>query len=641
MQLVSSFSQWCPPVKAESARWNHLPNWRIAGTQRNWISTFYPEVNGLDDGIEIFLSTELSSARQCDIRGPGTSTSILLAIGEILDSRRSKAPKTHPVVAMASGEARNVLRLIGLSQEEWAWNRKGMRVNLHKPNTGLSGEWSRDNLPISMIKFATHRPRKDPIHWVLVQKATLTVICQPELNLIPAQDYSWSGESLGSARLSVNPVCEIRSEQTGGGRQTNLSSRHHGGVPPQIAIINDLGHWSIWDIIGPRRMRHRPLKPVMKMCGSILSGPAPSLPIKPSGTPEQHNVLWLSLEPSATDRDESNMLPLEHDGSATLPSRALLMCRSTIVRLFDVDTERFFDATQLLLTSRTQRVLDVKLSPLQTSQALILTSTVLFLVAAKERSTGQIFLEIVASCPHRQDSANQALKMDVSLPATLHGRPACFACVRSAKESQMNIIWFTTPPAGLPVQCHSEHVFFPKSAPLSNLGMLPVAKREGVTGTEADKAQAVAGFFQLLSLGEDLSLNNALCAWFDEPGLTVGPPDRFMGRRARHLAKRERKRFLRIMEDAFVVPDGYDDRLGTAGIEQTKVFAEGERESHPPQDINMTPKTKRVANFQILGRGIPVEPEDSDQDMIEDITDVIRQAVRKRMRDGIMPRCSL
>jgi len=591
----------------------------------------------------MLLAEEMTNATHPGTQLPPTSTSSLLATGEVSDLRDvASMGKAHPILAFASGESGHILRFISLLKEEWSWESEDIRADLHKPNLGISGEWCQDSQPISLIKFAIDRTKFSPIRWLLVQKATMTAVCEPELKRIPTHTAGLSGDASSSAQLFANPLFSIRSDQTGGNAQTNVSFRaNNDGHCPQLTIIDQAGHWSIWEITGRRAARPKVLRPIMKMRGNILTGPETGIAPKMPQLQEQHGILWLSLDRSALNvRDGSRSPSARSDELEAERPRLLLMCNSTVIHLFDVDMGRFLDATQKFVLYRpqtgTQKVLSMKPSPLDSSQAFILTTTILFLVATKETSDGKLSLDVLAACPHRRDSTDPALRLDVSPTAYLNRQRTCFVCVRSPKDAQMTVSWFINPEPGMPLQYHNEMVSLKDPPKFSSMGMLPVARRAGVeANTEGLDflKKSNAKFFQLLALGDDLSLSSALCAWSDKPGVRVSAPDRLIRKRNK-LRRRERLKFLHTMESAFVVPDGYDERPW---------FAEAkDRGEEPVTDAEISePAVQRITNFEILGGRMATGEGNISDDEENPEHGFISHAIQKETRDGVMPRHSL
>ncbi|KAK4455529.1 RNA polymerase I-specific transcription initiation factor RRN6-like protein [Podospora aff. communis PSN243] len=628
---VAPFEQWFAPEKTETLS-GDLPLWRLARSQKNWLLNHYPEACLADEYTEMLLADEVTNSTNPGPQLPLSNHSSLLSVGEITDLRNMVAGKTLPAIAFASGESGHVLRLIGIANQEWLWDDEDILADINAPNLSISGEWCQDSQPISSIKFATDKARFEPLRWLLVQKATMTAVCEPEVKRVPTQTAGLSGDKAGAAQLFANPMFAIRSDQTGGGPQTDVSFRFKSDEHlPQLVIIDHAGNWSIWDIAGRRAARPKNLRPTLKMRGNILTGPYKEIPTKISQLQEHHNILWLSLRPDFDFEETSN-------GQSSL----LLMCNSTSIHFYDVDKGRFLDATQELILDRPpigpQGVLSAQRSPLHYSQAFILTNTMVFLVAVRETSSGKLSLDVLAALAHREDSRDPTLRMEVSPAAYIGNQRACFVCVRLPKLSRMTVVWFINPEPGMPFQWHKEIVTLQDPPKFSGMGVLRVKRREAINPEKqglAPNRAADAKYFQLLALGDDLSLSCALCGWSEKPGVRLSEPHRLIVRKTnRSFRRRERQNYLNIMENAFVVPDGYDER---PWHDQAK----GKKVREVATDAEPEPIVRRVTNFRILGGRSANEGEDIDIDKEGIDSDAIAQAIGRETRGGIMPRHSL
>ncbi|KAK0651285.1 RNA polymerase I-specific transcription initiation factor RRN6-like protein [Cercophora newfieldiana] len=643
-QQVTPFTQWFAPEKTDDLS-SDLPPWRLLKSQKNWLRRYYPEACLVDPETETLLADEVKNYSRPEAQLPPATTSSLLAKGEVTDLRGVEVSvKGLSAVAFASGKSGHILRIISLSREEWSWESEDIRGDFRKPDLTVSGEWCQDSQPICLIRFAMDKTRFSPIRWLMIQKPTMTVVCEPEVKIVPTQTTGLPGGVSSAAQLSANPLFAIRSDHTGGSPQTNVSFKSFSdGHAPQLAIIDEAGQWSIWDIIGRRAARPKILRPVMKLRGNILRGPVEGISTKISQLQDQHNILWLSLDRDRggfemRDRSRSPSI-MSEEPEAERPS-LLLMCNSTVIHLFDVDTGRFLDATQKMVLYRphtgSQKVLHVKRSPLHSSQAFILTSTMIFLVAAKETNTGKLSLDILAACPHRRDSKDPALRMHVSPTALVDTQRACFVCVRSPKDTQMAVAWFVNPEPGMPLRHYTEIVSLKEPPNFASMLWLRVNRRIAVGNQEQglEFMKSHVKYFQLLALGEDLSLNTALCASSEKLGLKISHPDRLIRqKKTRLLRKRQRLKFLHVMENAFVVPDGYDERPWLAeakGVDEP--FTEGE---------SSEPAVHRVANFKILGGRMAGKEDDIEIDREGAEPGTIAHAIERETREGVMPRHSL
>lgn len=284
-------------------------------------------------------------------------------------------------------------------------------------------------------------------------------------------------------------------------------------------------------------MRPKNLTPVLRMCGNTVSGSLPKLPSRSMTEPRPHKIVWLSLGQKSTElarRSASRTSsPSEHsrmsvDGVQPQPPRQLLLlCSPKALHLFDLASQRLHSVSHLALPKEAHRILGVTPSPLGSDQAFILTTTSLLWVVATEREDDTLTLDILASCPHQKNINDPTLRLDVSPAAYINDLTACFVCVRSAKDTELAVFWFINAGPGTPVRYHRDLISLQAPSDFVGLSILPAGRRMGDEPTSAagramHKAQL--RFFQLLTLGQDLDVHSALCAWSDEAGASVSPP---------------------------------------------------------------------------------------------------------------------
>ncbi|KAJ4306880.1 hypothetical protein N0V88_000252 [Collariella sp. IMI 366227] len=486
--------------------------------------------------------------------------------------------KGHSVLAVASGVSGNVLRLMSLAKEEWIWTEADIRVRLHAANPQLDGEWHQDGMPISLVKFAVDIKKNDQIRWLLLQNGASTTVYEPELRMIPIPNSRDTAQLTGrrtGSQIFANLLFALPCERTGGSSQTDVCfTRNLNTDTPQLAIIDQAGYWSLWDITGRRNVRPKNLTPVMKMCGNTIAGWIPKLPSGSLAEPQPQNVLWLQLgqkQPKPSSRAKSALEQSRRSlGFGTQPmQRLLLLSNPKSLHLFDITSRKLHSLSHLVLQKDTHQILGVAPSRLDPAQVFILTSTTLFWVAAKKGIKDTMTLDILVSCPHQKGVNDPTLQLDVSPGAYLNDRMACFVCVRSAKDTEMSVFWFINPEPGSPALYHHNLVFLKAPSNFVGLSILPAARRMGeepmsVAGRAMRKAQL--RFFQLLTLGQDLDVHSALCAWLDERAVEVRPPD---ARETQRENGNCRMKLLRDLTGAFAVPVEFNEKavFGKRGLE--------------------------------------------------------------------------
>ncbi|KAL2021154.1 hypothetical protein VTK56DRAFT_7460 [Thermocarpiscus australiensis] len=649
---VTPFTPWCEPTRTTSSQSSKLRPSHALRSQAYWLLEYFPEASIDDDDIESLVLEEITSSQAKKQPLPIDAT-CLFSIGEISDLRETDAAvRVHPTLAVASGVAGNVLRLISLGREDWVWTEADIRVRLHIPNPRIEGEWCQDGVPISLIKFAIDARKYDPIRWLLVQNGTSTTVYEPELRPIPMPSGGTSLPASGRTAVSqiyANPLLTINCDRTGGSLQSDVCfSRYHGEDTPQLVIIDQRGSWSVWDITGSRTARPKHLTPVMRLCGNTISGTIPKLPSSSATEPQQHRVLCLSSRQKDTRRSShlgNTRSASEHsddssEGESQLQRpqrRLLLLCKPRALHLFDLSTGRLHSVSHLALSDDRHRILGLAPSRLDPSQAFVLTSTSLLWVAAREGRNDTVSLEILVSCSHQKDVNDPTLRLDVSPGAYLNDHMACFVCVRSARDTEMTTFWFINPGPGTPVRYHRDLISLRSPSNFVGLSMLPAGRRMGDEPTSA-AGQAMRNaklrFFQLVILGHDLDVHSALCVWTDGPGVSVPPPDSRVSLEER---RNRRLKLLRNLTRAFVVPDEFDERLvfGKKGF------------GTPSMEMMLKGGIERRIDFRLAAQRLSATEEpaaarvERSMSPADDPFGFLGKAIERETRDGYMPRCSL
>lgn len=652
---VSPFTLWCSPAKDAGPLPSDMGPAQVARSQEYWLLEHLPEASIDNEAIESILLEEIASA-ETKRRPAAADTGPLFSVGEISDLRDvGAAVRGHPVLAVPSGVAGNVLRLVSLSREEWTWTEADIKVELHSPNPRLEGEWCQDGVPISLLRFAIDSRRHDPIRWLLVQNGSSTTLYEPELRAIPMPAAGKSVQAsrrAAASQIYANPLFTIPCERTGGTLQSDVCFFRYPEMDmPQLAIIDQCGCWSLWDITGLRNARPKRLVPVMRMCGNSVLGSIARLPSSSITEPHPHMILCLSLgqkisTPSSRPASRTSS-PSEHfhspgeagQGELKRPRRLFLLSSAKSLHLLDLATRTLQLATHMvLLPNDSGRILGVAPSQLDNSQAFILTSTSLVWVVARECENDAVSLDILASCPHQKDINDPTLRLDVSPGAYLSDHMACFVCVRSTKDTEMTIFWFINPEPGAPVRYHRDLISLQTPSNFVGLDMLPVGRRIGAEEPSSAAGRAMRKaklrFFQLLTLGHDLEVHSALCVWSDEPAVSVPLPDT---RVSLEDTSKRRTKLLRALTSAFAVPDEFDERavFGKKGLGRLSL-------EDPKSGIN--PRTDFTLVAQRLSAKGELAAGAVDELMFSAKDDDFRflgEAIERETEDGYMPRRSL
>ncbi|KAK4202543.1 RNA polymerase I-specific transcription-initiation factor-domain-containing protein [Triangularia verruculosa] len=635
-QQVTPFSQWCPPSKVHAPSSNLGGPWRIARSQGNWLTEYLPEASITEEELEGIFLEEIASAK--DHSDPSlVSTTSLFSIGEIADVRfESKGDATLSVMAVSSGVSGNVLRLVSLARKEWLWQDSDVTARTKAPDARFEGDWCQDALPISLIKFAVNASGSknskgravDTIRWLLVQKETSTTICGPEVRDLPMPTPGIATESGPASQIFINPLVTIPMTQTGGSPQTDVCFiRQPEKHTPRLAIIDQCGYWSIWDITGRRDLRPKTLTPILRMCGNMLSGSIPKLPSSSANYGRPHKVLFLEVEPKQSISEEID-----------LPRKPFLLLNTDqALQLFDIESDNAYPVPLPTFGADHQRILEVVPARLDPAHFFLLTNKSLLWVAVRKGVDDIVDVDTLAICPHQKDSTDPTLRIEVSAGTFVNNVPACFVCVWSSQDTEMNIFWFLFPDPGTPVRYGRELVSLKSPSHFVGLGMLPVGRKLGrggnITPSGKRMREAALKFFQFLTLSQDMEVSSALCVWSDDKSVEIPDPEVMDKGNKGNVAE---KQLLDHLGRKFVVPDGFDE-----------LTALGKRKVEEPDAGEKKPQKPKLNDYSLAAQRLAMAPHEWPRrtlhlEQIEPATgqdlNFLRSAVEKEKDDGYMPR---
>ncbi|OHW98411.1 DUF1000 domain-containing protein [Colletotrichum incanum] len=507
----------------------------------------------------------------------------LLAISQMADVTNHTRVVPVPVLAMAAGESGELLRLSKIDETNWQWGEnesptlRTFSIDQHdREETVL---WSSDGAPILQIKAALSLVRFEPTRWLLVQKRTSTTILQPEYHKVPVSERPSGIDKAMErpSRINPKPILTITSEQTGGFAHSDVSFSYGSQKkPPQLAIIDECGYYSVWDIKGRNVVGSANMRPKLRHCGHIQLGVTDQLPDEdsPAFRAEPHGVLWIGSAgpgvdlwdvPIVEDPDTGNDL-----AALTARSKKLLMWNRAKFEVVDVKNPSFRKSLAILKSDEPDYILDAKSNPLSRSQVFILTSSGLFWIETSSPGTATAktgSLAVLQSFAHLRGSEADTLRLTVHHVGHGSGNEACALYLYSEKSSEVEVYWFSIPEkTGLPQFEH--HMMRLSGSPSKLQTICPAPAFLNRTsfappkGPGADYMNHQVEFRQLFVLGRNLSLSQSLLAISASPALEVVPPDNSRewsrdGRRQAH--NKRRKQFLQHFEDTFVVPDGLGD----------------------------------------------------------------------------------
>ncbi|OJZ87936.1 hypothetical protein ASPFODRAFT_58814 [Aspergillus luchuensis CBS 106.47] len=295
----------------------------------------------------------------CDICDPSIST--LFDVGYAVDLENSDSgSRVIPIAVIASGECGNTISfrkieddVVELRRKTTSWARV--------PAIGQTEtvEWSAGGAPVRQICFA--RTVEDNATWMAARLPRSTTIFRPQYHRTPVpviglhgSDHQFPDRSIKS-RLDANPLVEIPIQRTGGFAHADVT--FNPWYQKQLAIVDERGHWSVWELSG----RHRRNKGNWTAV-SVNSG---SLP-------------WLDLGDGQDIDDHPR-----HDGWAAIEwvgdVNSFVVSDRRCPMLYRMESGDVFPYTiELGLKRRSEWILDIKRSSANVSHVFILTTTRIF-----------------------------------------------------------------------------------------------------------------------------------------------------------------------------------------------------------------------------------------------------------------------
>ncbi|KAI0142358.1 hypothetical protein F4776DRAFT_502737 [Hypoxylon sp. NC0597] len=558
--------------------------WQTSQRQQKWLLKVYPEARLGNECLHDELSSSHSLSQ---FQGGEPCSSSLFAIGELTDMSEPQRVSGAPLVAIATGEANDVLCLAKPSIEEWQWSGDDS-VSLRLPNMTEETDsvFFEEELagPIRGLKSVVDSKRYDPTRWVIVQRDSGTRVFQPEYRRAPTISAYNNGGT--PSRIAANPLFFIPKDRTGGNHHSDAA--FNPGVrskPPQLGLIDECGFWSIWDIAHTRVRSSRKPKVSLSKCGHIEKGVSNRLPSSDTEEAQWHKMLWVGCSGSSSeasqafDFEEDTDIPEAQSSFPQLVrSSTLLLCSPKLVRLLDLTNNSFLPDLHFLGERGQGCILDVHQNPQDTQYAFILTTLKLFVVRVYA-SPGQNWGEtrkqwsIILAISHLRDGFDLSLKLSVAPGTMSTGKVASLVYIYSSRNAQTDIFCITmlkSDPSR--VSYHREgSVLGALQSPDTTLQTmclqpLPATLKRSATSSESARnlAKQQVRFYQLAILGSDMCFVSTLCVSTSTlPIDRIRRPDCKISRP--RDPSRERKRLLRHIGARFVVPD-YVAPHGRGGI---------------------------------------------------------------------------
>ncbi|RYC62265.1 hypothetical protein CHU98_g3924 [Xylaria longipes] len=523
--------------------------WEQSRRQQRWLVKNHPEASlgnhVLHDHFvedNVVLSPQQESSRH----------TCFFALGELTDT--SLRRKTGvPLVVTVSGSANNVLRLARLDQERWTWPREpNVAVRLADVGTEKPTLWiDEDSGPIHRVKCMVDHKRYKPTRWLAVQRDSGTTIFQPEYCKAPP-DGSVKG---GASRIAANPLFHLSREHTGGNIHSDVSfNPGTRSNPPQVAIIDERGFWSIWDVGYARVKSSRESTSSLRVCGHIDHGVLERLPSRDRSNMRWHKILWVGR--SDDNLDLLGKLDIEADNEdlssqSAFPSlqrsSSLLVCNPQQVRLLDLNTGVYLPDMEFLRHDSVDCILDIHITN-DPQYFYVLTTSKLFVVRAYSRpgvewDQPEKVWSILFSTPHFRSPFDQSLRLALT-PSVKSDQATSLVFIYSSTNPWIDLFYLEfspTDPNG--VRCRAN---VPGLSSLQNMVLnsaiqtlcinptpIIVKAPESLTKIGHDLAEQRLKLYQIAVLRSDMSLVSALCIYSLSSSIQISVPNIKVGRRSK------------------------------------------------------------------------------------------------------------
>lgn len=604
------------------------------------------------------LKTDMEALNVSD-EAPNTRP--LLAIGHTPDPSDKTGVRKFPIMAVASGESGELLRLARMEDTQLQWGDNAdafLNIEAIDPtNKEAEATWANDGLPIRQIKFAGNRLQDDTPRWLLIQKETATTILRPEFRHIPTT----SNQSMSNlirerpSLINPNPLLTIQYHQTGGSAHsdvallTTASGRSH-----QLAIIDEGGYWSIWDLPGAWQVQRKAAPQLsLSKCGHISDGLLNELPSKSSYPNEKHGILL--IEGTWPGKVESSPSPSTRKPTDAT-SRYLLMWNHERMEVLNLDANILLPRLGRMIRERGKLdwILDIHRSPMRQGHIFILTQyhiTWVDVFSHDETGTGPLKPSILLSCPHL-GTKNDDSRMFVCR-ASDDDKDTSLVFIYYPRMGQLCIFWFTFSPVSRMPQWHRDIISLPGSEdrefPAKNMieflrvdpVQLAVSVKEDASSPGIDYHQRGARFYQLTFLGKDFSLQRCLCVTSDDPKLEIQDPTSPVAWAEAKQQKQKEKRKRTVMahiSSSFILPDEMttDDVEALLNDEETEDG--GESDGDPKSSAVARPTLIKMDKvYQALQNSLEISISHGESGLPSHLFDALRQCLNDGFDQGRLP----
>jgi RNA polymerase I-specific transcription initiation factor RRN6 len=304
-------------------------------------------------------------------------------MGMASDLDHDSGSRQTQIMAMAHGEAGNVLRLVRPRVEKLGWHGKyGTKLRSVNPTSSETGYWTIDGSPIQNIVFASNT--EGLTSRLAVQNAEGTSILWPLWHKYPiALPVTTStGKQIHHSRLNPNPITRLTNSMTGGRPHTDVS--FNPWYTRQVAVVDESGYWTTWEIESKKKKRHV-VKVDPKSFGHVVDGLSADVEPKIYQSVDGwHRVMWAA---------ELN---------------TIVVCGRHHLSVFDIkDTSKRLPTPSLVRPNSRDCILDLKRDPNNFDQIYVLTNREIFwlqIVPAADKNledpSDHVGARILLSCRH-------------------------------------------------------------------------------------------------------------------------------------------------------------------------------------------------------------------------------------------------
>ncbi|KAI0439754.1 RNA polymerase I-specific transcription initiation factor RRN6-like protein [Xylaria telfairii] len=516
--------------------------------QQRWLVQNHPEASLGNHMLHDLLEENLALSSQPE----SSRHTCLFALGELTDTSLRRHAGVSLVVTV-TGSAKNVLRLARLDQERSTWPQEpNVSVRLADAPTEKPALWiDEDPGPIRRVKcMVDHKPYK-PTRWLAVQRDSGTTIFQPEYRKAP-EDDSLKGDA---SRIAANPLFRLSREQTGGNIHSDVSfNPGTRSNPPQVAIIDERGFWSIWDVGYTRSTSSNKSISSLKVCGHIDHGVLEQLPYRDRSHTRWHKILWVGR--SEDNLDLLSKLDLDADSeeldsqSAFPPlqrSSSLLVCNPQQVRLLDLNTGVYLPDLDFLRHDNIDSILDVHIT-YDPQYFYVLTTSKLFVVRAYSRpglgwDRPEKAWSVSFSTPHFRSPFDQSLRIALT-PDVKSDQTTSLVFIYSSTNPWIDLFSFEFSPkdpnrvrcrANVPGLSSLQSTVFNSAIRTLCINLTPIIVKEpsSLTKMGQDLAKQRLKLYQITALRSDMSLVSALCVYSLSSSAQIRVPNVKVSRRSR------------------------------------------------------------------------------------------------------------